>query len=178
MQNGSPNFAELIKIPAVNRIHEMAKTNPGETLGLVVAGLTLAVENMNLKRGMNASQLADLAEEIIDTSCEDKISFEDLMLFLQGLSRGRYGELYESMDMPKFMNFFNKYRDERWEEAIKIRDQHHEDFKNLGDPERSKQPSSALDQHMSDYTTKLQAKNDEIKLLRAERKKRWEQDNF
>lgn len=147
----------------------MFKTDPDGTSALVAAGLTLAIENMNLKRGLTASQLVDLSEEILDSSVDDKLAFEDLMLFLQGLTRGRYGELYESMDIPKFMNLFGKYRDERWEEGIRLRDAKHDEYKNLGDKERANSRLTAFDQHLSEYTTKLQAKNDEIKMLRAER---------
>lgn len=167
--NGSPNFPALFSIPTENRLPEMVKNDPDGTFTLVTAGLTLAIENMNLKRGLTAAQLVDLSEEILDSSVDDKLAFEDLMLFLQGLTRGRYGELYESMDIPKFMNLFGKYRDERWEEGIKIRDAKHDEYKNLGDKERANSRLTAFDQHLSEYTTKLQAKNDEIKALRAER---------
>lgn len=178
LDNGAPNFPALFTIPKESRLPELYKNDPEGTCMIVTAGLTLAIENMNLKRGLNAGQILDLAEEILDSSVEDNLSFEDLMLFIQGLTRGRYGELYESMDIPKFMNLFGKYRDERWAEGIRIRDQKHEEYKNLGDKERSDRPMTAFDQHMADYTTKLQAKNDEIKLLRKERQKRHEQDNF
>jgi hypothetical protein len=177
-ENGSPNFSALFTIPTANRLPEMAKNDPDGTCILVTAGLTLAIENMNLKRGLNASQLVDLAEEILDSSVDDKLSFEDLMLFLQGLTRGRYGELYESMDIPKFMNLFGKYRDERWEEGVRLRDAKHDEFKNLGDKDRAGSRLNAFDQHLADYTTKLQAKNDEIKMLRAERKRNFDQNNF
>lgn len=177
-ENGSPNFPALFAIPTDNRLPELAKNDPQGTFVLVTAGLTLAIENMNLKRGLNASQIADLTEEIIDTSADDKLALEDLMLFLQGLTRGRYGELYESMDIPKFMNLFGKYRDERWEEGIKIRDAKHDEFKNLGDKERANSRLTAFDEHLASYTTKLQAKNDEIKALRSERNRRNQQDQF
>lgn len=170
-ENGSPNFRELISIPNQHRLPELSKQDPEGTAMLVVAGLTLAMENMNLKRGLTPSQLADLAEEIIDTSVDDKIAMEDLMLFLQRLTRGTYGELYESMDIPKFMNFFNQYRDERWAEGVKIRDEKDAEYKNLGDPERVGSKMTALDEHLSSYTKKLQAKNDEIRELREERKR-------
>lgn len=178
IQNGAPNFPALFEIPSANRLPELAKNDPDGTTVIVTAGLTLAIENMNLKRGLTAGQLLDLAEEILDSSVDDNLSFEDLMLFLQGLTRGRYGELYESMDIPKFMNLFGKYRDERWEEGIRLRDAKHEEYKNLGDKERGNSRLSAFDQHLSEYTTKLQAKNDEIKMLRAERNKRFQQDQF
>lgn len=177
-ENGAPNFPALFGIPVGNRLPEMFKNDAEGTYALVVGGLTLAIENMNLKRGLSASQIADLADEILDTSAEDKLAMEDLMLFLQALTRGRYGELYESLDIPKFMNLFGRYRDERWAEGVALRDAKHEEYKNLGDKERSDRPMTAFDQHLADYNTKLQAKNDEIKLLRKERQKRNDMDNF
>lgn len=176
--NGAPNFPVLFNIPSADRLPEMAKKDYEGTSDLVVAGLTLAIENMNLKRELSASQIHDLAEEIIDTANDDNLSFEDLILFLQGLTRGRYGELYESMDIPKFMTMFEKYREERWQEGIRIRDEKHLINKNLGDPERSTGKLTAMDDHLKSYTTKLQAKNDEIKLLRQERKRQHDINNF
>lgn len=178
LQNGSPNFLKLFTIPAGERLPAMAKNDFEGTLDIVLAGVTLAIESMNLKRGLNASQINDLAEEILDSSHEDNLSLEDLILFMQRLVRGQYGELYESMDIPKFMTLFGKYRDERWEEGIKQRDLKHEEYKNLGDPSRQNGQLTDFDQHLAAYTTKLQAKNDEIKLLREERKRRNAQDQF
>lgn len=178
LENGAPNFPVLFLVPSENRLPALAKTDPEGISEIVAAGLTLTIESMNLKRGLTPAQIIDLTDEILDSSVEDNLSFEDLMLFLQGLTRGKYGELYESMDIPKFMNLFGKYRDERWNEGIRIRDEKHEEYKNLGDKERTERPMTAFDQHLADYTTKLEAKNDEIKLLRKERKKRFDQDNF
>ncbi len=169
--NGSPNFAALFTIPSSQRLPELAKTNYDDTIDVIAAGLTLAIENMNLKRGLTPSQILDLSEEILDTSNDDNLSFEDLILFLQALTRGRYGELYESMDLPKFMNLFGKYRDERWQEGARIRDEKHLEFKAMGDPQRANGKLTSFDEHLSSYVTKLQAKNDEIKELRAERRR-------
>lgn len=170
--NGSPNFPALFAIPNSQRLPELAKTAYDDTLDVIAAGLTLSIENMNLKRGLTPDQVLDLSEEILDTANDDNLSFEDLILFLQGLTRGRYGELYESMDLPKFMNLFGKYRDERWEEGARMRDEKHIEFKALGDPQRTGSRMTSFDEHMAAYTTKLQAKNDEIRELREERKRR------
>lgn len=167
--NGAPNFPALFDIPSAERLPVMAKNNFSDTSDLVAAGLTLAIESMNLKRGLTGPQINDLAEEIIDTANDDNLSFEDLILFLQALTRGRYGEFYESMDIPKFMTMFEKYREERWQEGIRIRDEQHLINKNLGDPERSTGKLTAMDEHLQSFSTKLRAKNDEIKALRAER---------
>lgn len=178
LQNGAPNFIKLFDIPNSSRIRDLAKINYEDTSDLVVAGITLAMENMNLKRGLTASQINDLAEEIIDTSSDDNLAMEDLILFLQALTRGKYGELYESMDIIKFMGLFEKYREDRWQEWVRFKEDQHAQYKALGDPGRSEGKLSALDEHLASYTQKLQAKNDEIKLLRAERKRQNDINNF
>jgi hypothetical protein len=115
-----------------------------------------------------------LAEAIIDDSRQDKIAIPDLLLFLQNLTRGKYGDLYGSIDSVKFMRYFDDYRDERWSEGIRIRDEKDLQYKALGDPERTGGKMTAFDEHLSQYTTKLQAKNDEIKELREERKRNYQ----
>lgn len=114
----------------------MFKKNPQQTAGLIVAALAIAFEQMNLVRPMNEDQILDLADAIIDSSNEDYISLEDLMLFLQGLTRGKYGSLYESMDIPKFMEKFEIYRQERHIAYENIKYEQQVNFKAMGDIER------------------------------------------
>lgn len=170
-QNGYPNFPALFDIPNANRIRDLAKTDYEDTSDLVAAAVTLAMENFNLKRGLTAVQINDLAEEIIDGANDDNISFEDLVLFLQALVRGKYGDMYESMDMAKFMKLFNEYRDERWKEWVNFKEAEHIQFKTMGAVERTGSNKTPLDEHLAAYAHKLQVKNDELKELRAERKR-------
>lgn len=121
--NGTVNYPALFKIPSDSRLPKLAEQDFGGTLSIVTAGITLAFENMNLIRGMNNSQIIDLAETVLDSSNEDNLSLEDLMLFLQKMTRGEYGKLYESMDVPKFMEMFEIYRQERFQEIINIREE-------------------------------------------------------
>lgn len=121
--NGTIYFPALFEIPSNNRLPYLAQNNLEEILPVVSAGLTLAFETMNLVRGMGNSQVIDLAETILDSSIEDNLSLEDLMLFLQKLTRGEYGKLYESMDIPKFMEMFETYREERFQEMKNIREE-------------------------------------------------------
>lgn len=121
--NGTVNYPALFKIPSDSRLPKLAEQDFGSTLSIVTAGITLAFENMNLIRGMNNSQIIDLAETVLDSSNEDNLSLEDLMLFLQKMTRGEYGKLYESMDVPKFMEMFEIYRQERFQEIINIREE-------------------------------------------------------
>jgi len=144
----------------------MAENDYEGTLGVVTAGVTLAMENLNLKYPMNALQILDLADAIIDTAAEDNLSLEDLMLFLQQLTRGKYNPLYESMDVPKFMEKFEIYREVRHKEMVELRWNKHLEYISLGDPERSTKPETAFDEHLQSYSNKLQEKNDEIKLLK------------
>jgi hypothetical protein len=117
-QNGVVKFDALFEIPSTNRLPALPID---EILPVLTAGLTLAFETMNLVRGVSDNQLIDLAETILETSSEDNLALEDVMLFLQKLTRGEYGKLYESMDIPKFMEFFEKYREERWQALKELR---------------------------------------------------------
>lgn len=92
---------------------------------MIVVALTKAFESMNLSRPMNDEQVIELAETIIESSNEDFLALEDVVLFLQGLTRGKYGALYESMDIPKFMLLFEKYRQDRHEALMEYRDEQH-----------------------------------------------------
>lgn len=165
-QNGYPNYGELIKIPTSQRINELAKADLRGTVTTLAVALTLAMEAMNLKNGMNAIQIVDLAEAIIDDSEEDKLAIEDVLLFCQRLTRGHYGTLYESMDAPKFMTFFNQYRDERWNKAIEIRDAKHEEYKKMGDSNdfdrNYVRDASPFGQYMQHLREKTQARKDEV----------------
>jgi hypothetical protein len=163
--NGYPNYEELIKIPVTQRIPELAKTDMRGAVTTIAVILTLTVEAMNLKNGMSATQIVDLAEAIVDDSDEDKLAIEDVTLFCQRLVRGHYGSFYESFDSAKFMGFFNKYRDERWEEAKRIRDEQHEEYKKLGDQNvfdrENPVDGSPFGQYMQHMKYKTQAKKDE-----------------
>jgi len=164
---GAIKYGELIKIPNESRLPAMAERDLRGTITSVVVALTLSFETMNLKRGMTPFQTVDLAEAIVDSAGEDQLAIEDVLLFIQKLTRGEYGELYESMDAVKFMHLFNRYRDERWEAGIKIRDEKHEEFKRMGDgneyARKHVRDASPFGQYMEHLRNKVQAKNDEIK---------------
>lgn len=163
-------FGELLKIPSSERISNLAKNDLRGTVTTISVALTLAFETMNLKRGMTPIQIVDLAETIVDDSEGDKISIPDLLLFLQRLTRGEYGELYDSFDSVKFMRFFGQFRDERWSEGIRIRDERDLEYKNLGDPERVERKNTAFDEHLSAFTTKLSAMKDELREAKKNKK--------
>lgn len=127
--NGSVNYVETLKI--YERLPGMMARDYDGTLAIVVGAITRALEALNLKRPMNPHQIIEAAETALESSTEDYIALEDILIFLQGLVRGKYGELYESLDVPKFMMLFDKYREERFEALQNFRDEQHSQHKIL-----------------------------------------------
>lgn len=164
-ERGLIMFDQLLSLPLENRIFKMAEKDLASTIKIITVALTLAMETFNVARKMNNFQILDLAETIVDDAGSDKIALEDLMLFLQKLTRGEYPELYEGMDQVKFMARFNQYRDDRWDEGVRLRDAKHEEFKKLGDAndfERyNPKDTSAFGDMMKQYRTKTQIRRDE-----------------
>lgn len=179
-ENNSINYPALFDIPKEQRIAAMAKKDLGGTIKVITVALTLAFETMNLVRSMNAFQILDLSEAIVDESPSDNLAVEDLMLFLQKLTRGEYPELYEGIDQAKFMSRFNSYRDERWTQGIKLRDEKHEEYKRLGDDnfhERSNR-TSPIDEELVKHRQKFQEKKDELALVKKENEILKQQRDF
>lgn len=176
--NGSINYGEIFLIPKDQRIAAMAVINMAQTIQTITVALTICFETMNLSRAMSAFQILDLAEAIVDEAESDNLSLEDLMLFLQKLTRGEYPGLYEGMDIPKFMERFGQYRDERWSAGIKIRDEKVLEHKQLGDVERTGTKQTALDEHLSSFTTKLSNMKDELHEQKNENKRLRNQRDF
>ena len=163
--HGVVKYDKVLAIPTNERIPALAQKDFGKMITVISAALTLAFEGMNLKRGMNALQVVDLAEAIIDTAGEDNLAMEDLMLFLQKLVRGEYGAMYESMDIPKFMTAFEEYRETRWQSLNNIRYEQAAQHKAMGDSERSNQ-TDELSEHfakLGDRMSEMKSKIDNLK---------------
>lgn len=163
---GGLDFQKILSVPREERMPVLNKKDPEHLSVVVTAGLTLALETMNLKRPMSAGQICDLAETIIDSSNEDHLSVEDLMLFLQKFVRGEYGSNYEAMDIPKFMEKFEMYREERWQQLNALRDGVHIQNKTTGDTGRENQESE-LGAHFSGMAEKFSILNSELKNQRS-----------
>jgi len=166
-QNNSINYPALFDIPKDQRIAAMAEKDLGGTIKIITVALTLALETMNLKRGMNAFQILDLAEAVVDEAGSDNLAVEDLMLFLQKLTRGQYPEMFEGFDQTKFFTRFNQYRDERWSEGIKLRDEKVAYYQSLGDRndfERANpKDASTLGLQLEHFKQRSMEKRDEAK---------------
>lgn len=177
-QGGGIEYSILFTIPVSERIPAMAKKNLRMTITTIAVALTLAMEAINVTRKMTPIQIIDLAETIVDDADNgDNISLEDLMLFLQKLTRGEYPDLYEGIDHMKFMSRFNQYRDERWEAGRVIAENKHIEYKGLG-PERTGQPNTALDEHLAAFTNKLSVMKDELREKKEEMKRMRNKNDF
>ena len=132
--NGVVNYKSLLSV--YNRLPAMYAKYPDEVITVLSVALFSAFESMNLVRPMNEDQILELAETIADSSSEDYLALEDVVMFLQGLIRGKYGQLYESMDIPKFMEKFELYRLERHKTMMNFRDENHSQLKGMGISER------------------------------------------
>lgn len=142
------NYPAVMSIPIEERIPILAKKDFGKINLLIIGALTMAFESLNLKRGLNEIQILDLSEAIIDESEEDNLALEDIMLFLQNLVRGKYEISFENMNVPKFMEIFEIYRQERHEKLLEYKENKHLELKGLGSSERSYR-EDPLDEHFS-----------------------------
>jgi hypothetical protein len=161
LHNGVINFPALFEIRSESRLPYLAQNSINDILPLIATALTLAFETMNLARPMTNAQVLDLAETILESSNEDNLALEDLMLFLQKLTRGEYGKLYESMDIPKFMQFFEMYREERYQALKALRDEQDAQNKALG----SSQPTTPND--VITDKMEMEVKNDYAEILKS-----------
>lgn len=126
---GVTNYQALLSVK--ERLPKLFKDDPTRVSACIAVALFQAFEGMNLSRPMTEDQILDLTETIIDSSNDDYLAIEDVVMFLQGLTRGKYGPLYESMDIPKFMEKFSVYRAERTTALNDFREEQHAQYKAL-----------------------------------------------
>lgn len=153
-ESGVVNYNALLSIPKNGRIPQMASANFHRVNLLIIAALKSAFESINFKKYPNEFQIMDLSEAIIDTANEDNLAFEDLMLFLQKLVRGEYDITYDGIDVAKFLKVFEVYRQERWEELNRIREEQHIHLKVTGDTGKSTQRDE-LSEHFANFGSRI-----------------------
>lgn len=165
-ENGAINFPMVLSIPSTERIPQLAKKDFTRINMLVIGALTLAMESLNTKRRLNEIEILDLSETIIDSANEDNLSFEDLMLFLQKLTRGEY-KVPAELDIPKFMEIFEIYREQRHQELHSFRYNQHLQYKGIGDATRVVQPDE-LSEHFASMGDRMHQFKETISKLKQE----------
>lgn len=124
-------------IPVKDRLPGLVQTYGIDKVSAILAkAITRALSNFNLRVGMNADQVLELSLQLIDAANEDQLAFEDIMLFLDGMVKYKYGKVYDRMDMPTFFEMLEVYRDERHKSFMRYKEEHDAQFKSYGDSNR------------------------------------------
>lgn len=130
-------MAIIENVPVSNRLPALAQSYGTEKIAAVLAkAITKALANFNLRVGMNADQILELAYALIDSSNEDQLAFEDIMLFLDGMVKAKYGKVYDRMDIPTFFEMLEVYRDQRHKAYISYKEEKESQYKTGGDSNR------------------------------------------
>jgi hypothetical protein len=128
--NGGVNYDVILRVPLEDRLPGLiTKVGLKQVHMALAAAITMTMESLNLAKPLTPNQIIDLVDILIDTSSEDYLSLEDIMLFLQQLVRGGSGTLFSSMDIPKFMQSFEKYRQQRHDEYHRLKESQDAQFK-------------------------------------------------
>lgn len=133
---GKIKFEKTLCVPMAERIPALAQKERGLVVTAITASMKSALDNINIRKGLNEDQLIEIAETIIDQAEEDQLALEDVLLFLGRLVTGQAGTLYDRLDMPTFFELFESYREERFQALRHIRHEEHVNFKAMGDNTR------------------------------------------
>jgi hypothetical protein len=122
------------RLPALTKLYGVEKIS-----GILSIAITKALNNFNLRVGMSPEQIMNLSYELINDSEQDQLAIQDILLFLDGLPKFKYGKVYDRMDMPTFFEMLEKYREERHQAYINGKEEAHAQFKAMGDSNRTSQ---------------------------------------
>jgi hypothetical protein len=127
-------------VPVSERLPALTKTYGVEKIsGILSIAITKALNNFNLRVGMNAEQIMQLSYSLIEEAEQDQLAIQDVLLFLDGMVKYKYGKVYDRMDMPTFFEMLEKYRDERHSAYMNGKEEAHAQFKAMGDSNRTSQ---------------------------------------
>jgi hypothetical protein len=122
LQNGSLNYNKILSIPFSDRLFNLLEKVGYKEIHMVLgASIQLAMESLNLSKPLFANQIIDIVDVILEECTEDSLAIEDVILFLQKLTRGESGNLFSSIDVAKFFQLFEKYREDRHKEYMRIK---------------------------------------------------------
>jgi hypothetical protein len=127
-------------VPVSERLPALTKTYGVEKIsGILSIAITKALNNFNLRVAMNAEQIMQLSYSLIEEAEQDQLAIQDVLLFLDGMVKYKYGKVYDRMDMPTFFEMLEKYRDERHSAYMNGKEEAHAQFKAMGDSNRTSQ---------------------------------------
>lgn len=133
------------------RIPQLIKKEGARNIVLIALSVAIknAIKNVNLKYHMDEGQVVELADAIIDQSHEDQLALEDVVLFLQKMLVGEYGQLDFKIDTIKFFELFERYRQDRHSALVKFRYEQEANHKVSG---RFDEPQTLKDSNVDSET--------------------------
>lgn len=95
---------------------------------------------LNIKRPLTEIQIEETAIEIV--SSFKLLTMADIHVIFRRARRGEYGEMYETINMPKIITWFRQYDDERVQAAMERNERETERYKSsyTGSDERTGKP--------------------------------------
>ena len=127
-------------VPVSERLPALVKMYGNDKIaGILSLSITSALNNFNLRVAMTPDQIANLSYAILDEAEQDQLAIQDVLLFLDGMVKYKYGKVYDRMDMPTFFEMLEKYREERHLAFMNGKDEAHAQFKAMGDSNRTSQ---------------------------------------
>ena len=137
-ERGAVDHKKTLAIPFEQRIPTLIEQPGGRVrVSAAIASSILSAFKHIDKARMDAEQIVELAENIIDSSFEDQLSIEDVLLFLKDLLMGKCGKITGILDMPSFFEYFEQYRNQRYRTLEAIRYEEHLNQKSMGHAARS-----------------------------------------
>lgn len=133
-----------MSVPVSERLPAMYEKDFMRTTALVGLAIASAFDRMRFKKELPNDLVKDITDELLDSASEDNLAMEDLLLFLQGLVRGKYGNI-EEMSVSRFMNLIEVYRQERHSDLLRYRENEHLQHKSLGDADRTTKSNPLAD---------------------------------
>lgn len=129
---------EVIKnVPVSERLPALAKMYGVDKMSIILGNyITKTLANFNLRVGMNAEQVFDLSVSLIESAEEDQLAIQDILLFLDGMVKYKYGKVYDRMDMPTFYEMLEVYREQRHQALMGVNDELQVNYKAAGDTNR------------------------------------------
>lgn len=140
-EKGEPLPMKVIEyVPVSERLPALAKMYGNDKIAAVLSkAITRSLNNFNLRVAMTPEQIADLSYALIDEAEQDQLAIQDILLFLEGMVKNKYGKVYDRMDMPTFFDMLEKYREQRHLDFMNGKEEAHAQFKAMGDSNRTSQ---------------------------------------
>ena len=149
MKNGEADFQLLLSIPLSERIpgfiREYGLKRIHQLIKLLVKEFYSTPPLHNIKKP-SETKLAFCACEVMLAAMEDQLSIEDLIIFLELAQKGKYGTFKGLLHHTIVIQKLEDYRQERFEAYVSLKQQIHQEQKNLGPSERISGEPVALQQ--------------------------------